>query len=92
MLKASQNMATSLAQLEEIADNGMNLALEGSKQSKALSKKILMILMIGAVLLAVLLGFIVLKAVQSIVQPITRSISSLSQTSEQVSSASSQVA
>ena len=91
MFEASEKMITHLEQLEEVADNGMNLAQENARQSKDLSAKILKVLMAGAMLLAIILGFFVNRAIKAITVPINRAIEDLSQASEQVASSSGQV-
>ncbi|HID29339.1 MAG TPA: hypothetical protein EYP19_04970, partial [Desulfobacterales bacterium] len=87
MFEASEKMIALLEDLEGIADHGVTVAQEDAKQAKALSVKMLIILMAGAALLAGLLGFFVNRAIQAIVGPIKRTIAGLSQTSDEVASA-----
>ncbi len=88
MFEASEKMAESLEQLEEIADNDMNLAQENAKRFKNTSVWILTILMSCAVFLALTLGFLVTR---SIARPLKRAIDGLSEGAGQIVSASGQV-
>ncbi len=88
MFEASAKMIESLEQLEEIADNGMNIAQVNAKQSKSLSVKLLIILMSCAVLLAAGLGFFITR---SITRRLGIVIRGLTEGADQVASASSQV-
>ena len=89
MFEASEKMTSHLEQLEEIADNDMNLAQTNAKKSKASSAWLLTILMSCSVLLAATLGFFVIR---SITRPLNRAIKGLTESAGQVTSASVQIA
>jgi len=88
MFEAAEKMTASLEQLEEIADNGMNVAQMSAMQSKSLSVKVLIILMSCAVFLAAVLGFFITR---SITKRLAIVIQGLTDGADQVASASSQV-
>ncbi|MCK5405602.1 MAG: hypothetical protein KAI75_10210, partial [Desulfobulbaceae bacterium] len=92
MLDASASMTTHLEELEEIADNEILMARADADTAKAQAQTILQYLMGGAFLVALLLGFFVRNAIQSIVGPVTRAIEGLGLASAQISSASEEIA
>lgn len=71
MFEASDGMMALLSELEEIADNGMNLAQEDAKQAKAFSMTIMIILMSCAVVVALILGYFVTR---SITRPLAQAV------------------
>ncbi len=91
MFEASEKMNGLLDQLEELADKGMTAAQAQATEAKEYSVKMLKILMGVAVLLAIVLGYFVNRAVKSIVGPIKRAVAGLTEMGGQVSSASGQV-
>ena len=92
MLKASVNMTVHLEELEEIADNEILMARADADSAKAQAKTILQALMGGSFVVALLLGFLVRNAIQSIVGPVTRAIEGLKLTSNQMNNASEEIA
>ena len=65
MFEASSKMTVGLEQLKTIADEGMYLAQENAKNSKASAQWMLMTLIVIAVIFALALGFIITKSIEN---------------------------